>query len=55
VHVVGRRAIEEVQCMGVADLLEPEQQRVERARVGRLGVTVVVEERLGLVPTAAGA
>ena len=47
--------VEEVQRQGVAGLLEPEQQRVEGARVGRVRVAVAVEERARLGDAAAGA
>jgi hypothetical protein len=36
--------VEEVQCLCVAGLLEPELQRVQRAGVEREHVTVAVEE-----------
>uniref|UniRef100_A0A0A9CJG0 Uncharacterized protein n=1 Tax=Arundo donax TaxID=35708 RepID=A0A0A9CJG0_ARUDO len=47
--------VEEVERLGVAGLLEPQQQRVERAGVGRVRVAVAVEERARFGDAAAGA
>lgn len=47
--------VEQVQRLGVPCLLESEQQRVERACVGRVRVAVPVEQRAGLGDAAAGA
>lgn len=47
--------VEQVQRLGVAGLLEPEQQRVECAGVGRVGVAVPVEQSARLGDAATGA